>query len=92
MTAYLTKNKDGIVFLWNNKPEYNKYGEFYMAWEAGHEGEWNEVGIDVTANEYFRNIFPTEPPCAVKIELNIENIDTIKIEDVLEETENKRLR
>lgn len=31
MTAYLTKNKDGIVFLWNNKPEYNKYGEFYMA-------------------------------------------------------------
>ena len=22
-------NKDGIVFLWNNKPEYNKYGEFY---------------------------------------------------------------
>lgn len=93
MTAYLTKNKDGIVFLWNNKPEYNKYLESYMAWEAGYEGERNEVGIDVTANEYFRNIFPTEPPCAIKIELNIENIDTIKFEDVLETSyENKRLR
>lgn len=74
MTAYLTKNTNGIVFLWNNKPEYNKYLESYMAWEAGHEGERNEVGIDVTANEYFRNIFPTEPPCAIKISINFENI------------------
>ena len=62
-----------------------------MAWQSGHEGEWNEIGIDVTANEYFRNIFPTEPPCAIKIELNIENIDTIKFEDVSEDAENKRL-
>lgn len=89
MTAYLTKNKNGIVFLWNNKPEYNKYLESYMAWQSGHEGEWNEVGIDVTANEYFRNIFTTEPPCAIKIELNIENIDTIKFEDVLEDAYEK---
>ena len=92
MTAYLTKNTNGTVFLWNNRPEYNKFLESYMAWESGKEGEWNEIGIDVTANEYFRNIFPTEPPCAIKIELNIENIETTKFEDVLEDAENKRLR
>lgn len=74
MTAYLTKNTNGIVFLWNNKPEYNKYLESYIAWESGHEGEWNEVGIDVTANEYFRNIFTEKPPCAIKISINFENI------------------
>lgn len=75
MTAYLTKNITGTVFLWNNKPEYNKYLESYIAWEAGYEGERNEVGIDVTANEYFRNIFPTEPPCAIKIELALLRLD-----------------
>lgn len=51
--AYITKAKDGLVQLWNNKPKYNSKADLWFAWIV--KGEENEVGIDITANNYFRN-------------------------------------
>ena len=68
--AYLTKDTTGLVQLWNNKPEYNKKMECFQAWLPGKEGYHNEVGIDVTGNDYFRNLFEQqERPCVVDIVL-----------------------
>lgn len=59
--AYLTKDKQGLVQLWNNKPEWNEFGQCFIGWIK--KGEWNEVAVDITANEYFRElvIFETSP-------------------------------
>ena len=66
--AYLTKNPDGTIHLWNNKPEYNSYAEIYQAWLPGHEGEWNEVPLCVNENDSLRNMFIGEPvPCCIEL-------------------------
>lgn len=58
--AYITKAKDGLVQLWNNKPSYNDTCDIWYAWLK--EGE-NEVGIDITRNNTLRNrvTFETSP-------------------------------
>lgn len=68
--AYLTKDPSGLVQLWNNKPEFNKSSGFYFAWINRKENK-NEIGIDVTENKYFRELFDRyKTPCCVQIELN----------------------
>lgn len=52
MKAYITKDKFGLVQLWNNKPEYNNAMRCWQAWIK--EGYYNEIGIDITANNLFR--------------------------------------
>lgn len=52
MKAYITKDKYNLVQLWNNKPEYNNEMECWQAWIK--KGYYNEVGVDVTANNLFR--------------------------------------
>lgn len=53
MNAYITKDKNGIVQLWNNKPEYNVIVGCWQAWIK--KGYHNEVPIDITANDFFRS-------------------------------------
>lgn len=68
--AYLTRNPDGTIHLWNNKPEYNKYGEFYQAWLPGYKGEHNEVPLCVNENDSLRNIIIAEPvPCCMELDI-----------------------
>ena len=64
--AYLTIDKFGVVQLWNHKPEYNKKMKCWQAWIK--KGYFNEVAIDITANDYFRNnITFEESPKEIKI-------------------------
>lgn len=66
--AYLTKNPDGTIHLWNNKPDYNSYAEIYQAWLPGHESEWNEVPLCVNENDSLRNVLIGEPaPCCMEL-------------------------
>ncbi len=72
--AYLTKDPSGLVQLWNNKPEFNKSSGFYFAWINRKENK-NEIGIDVTENKYFRELFDRyEIPCCVQIELKYKTV------------------
>lgn len=66
MRSYITKDKTGLVQLWNNKPEYNEVVDMWIGWVD--KGRINEIAVDVTANEYLRNniTFETSPK-----ELNI---------------------
>ena len=67
--AYLTKDKSGLIQLWNNKPELSKNKDVWLAWVDRDNGK-NEVGIDVTSNDYFRHLFDIyKAPCCVNIEL-----------------------
>ena len=50
--AYLTKDKHGLVQLWNNKPKFNEVMDCWIAWIT--EGYHNEVAVDITANDTFR--------------------------------------
>ncbi len=61
MKAYITKDKTGLVQLWNNKPNYNHIVNMWIGWIE--KGRINEVPIDITANDYFRNniTFETSP-------------------------------
>lgn len=52
MEAYITKDKSGLVQLWNNKPEFNKHTGCWQSWII--KGISNEVGIDITNNDLFR--------------------------------------
>ena len=52
MKAYLTKDKQGIVQLWNNNPEYNHVMKCWQGWIK--RGFYNEIPIDVTSNNLFR--------------------------------------
>lgn len=64
--AYLTKDKTGLVQLWNNKPEWSIEGECFYARKV--PNEVNEIGIDVTENKYFRELFLLEEePCIAEI-------------------------
>ncbi len=72
--AYLTKNPNGVIFLWNNKPHYNDYGETYMAWIRGYEGKKTEIPIDVTGNDYFRSVFEDEDLSVVEITIKTRKI------------------
>ena len=58
MKAYITKDKFGLVQLWNNKPEYNNEMGCWQAWIK--EGYYNEIAIDVTANNLFREMVTFE--------------------------------
>ena len=64
--AYLTKDSTGLIQLWNNKPMYNKEAGWFYAWLPGKVGIHNEIAVDVTNNDYFRDLFITEtaPSCA----------------------------
>ena len=67
--AYLTKDKCGLIQLWNNKPELSKNKDIWVAW-INKNNYKNEVAVDVTANDYFRHLFDMHvPPCCVDIEL-----------------------
>lgn len=67
--AYLTKDKQGLIQLWNNKPQLSKDRSTWLAW-INHNDNKNEIGIDVTSNNYFRNLFTIyKSPCCVSIEL-----------------------
>ena len=67
--AYLSKDKYGLVQLWNNKPELSKNKDIWIAW-IDRKNNKNEVAVDVTANDYFRHLFDIHvPPCCVNIEL-----------------------
>ena len=69
--AYLTKDKSGLVQLWNNKPELSKDKSMWLAWIDKINGK-NEVGIDVTSNDYFRSLFTKHKiPCSASIILKI---------------------
>ena len=59
---YLTKDKSGLVQLWNNKPELAN--DIWLAWIDKSEGK-NEVAIDVTSNDYLRSLFNDDeiPAC-----------------------------
>lgn len=72
--AYLSKDNSGLVQLWSNKPEYNKYAEAWQAW-IDHENNKNEVGIDVTNNRYFRHLFDIyDTPTCLDITLKVKEI------------------
>lgn len=60
--AYLTKDVSCLIQLWNNKPEL--VNGCWQAWNNQEEYD-NEIGIDVTNNDYFRNLFTPwgEPIC-----------------------------
>ena len=74
--AYISKNPDGVIFLWNNKPHYNTYGTTYMAWLPNRIGEANEVPIDVTSIDNFRNLFINKvPPCCMELKIICKEID-----------------
>ena len=65
--AYLTKDNTGLVQLWNNKPELAN--DIWIAW-IDKENYKNEIGIDVTNNNYFRNLFSIhKTPCCLDIEI-----------------------
>lgn len=61
MKAYITKDKHGLVQLWNNKPKFNEVMDCWIAWIE--EGRFNEVAVDVTANNLLREsaTFETSP-------------------------------
>lgn len=61
MKAYITKDKQGIVQLWNNKPEFNELMNCWVGWII--KGYNNEVAVDVTANSCLREsvTFETSP-------------------------------
>lgn len=69
MTAYITKDKHGLVQLWNNKPYYNEVVDMWIGWKE--KGRINEVAIDVTDNNYIRSniTFETSPK-----EINLKKI------------------
>lgn len=72
--AYLTKDIQGIVQLWNNKPEWNKHFQQFQAWNI--KGVHNEVPIDVTANNYFREAFDIyELPAIIDIQIICRDIE-----------------
>ena len=60
--TYLTKDVSNLIQLWNNKPEL--INGCWQAWN-NRENCDNEIGIDVTNNDYFRNLFTRyeEPIC-----------------------------
>lgn len=63
---YLTKDKQGLIQLWVNKPEFNEVMDCYFAWID--KGVINEVPIDVTSNDYIRGLFATyDVPCCIDI-------------------------
>lgn len=65
--AYLTKDNAGLVQLWNNKPEFAN--DMWFAW-INKKSYKNEIGVDVTNNNYFRNLFSIhKTPCCVEIEV-----------------------
>lgn len=65
--AYLTKDKSGLIQLWNNKPELSKDKSMWLAW-VDKANSKNEIGIDVTSNNYFRNLFTRHKiPCCLSI-------------------------
>lgn len=65
--AYLTIDKSGLVQLWNNQPELAN--DIWLAW-IDKSNYKNEIGIDVTSNDYFRNLFTAdEVPCCISISL-----------------------
>ena len=67
--AYLTKDKSGLIQLWNNKPELTKNKSSWLAWIDKNSYK-NEIGIDVTSNNYFRALFDIhKSPCCLDIEL-----------------------
>lgn len=67
--AYLTKDKSGLIQLWNNKPELTKNKSSWLAWIDKNNYK-NEIGIDVTSNNYFRELFDRyKVPCCLDIEL-----------------------
>ena len=71
MGAYLTKDNSGLVQLWNNEPEL--VNGCWQAWII--KGVNNEVGIDVTGNDYFRNVFTHyERPACLNIMVMYEPI------------------
>ena len=40
MKAYITKDKHGLVQLWNNKPEFNEVMDCWFAWiDKGYNNE-----------------------------------------------------
>lgn len=66
--AYITKDTTGLVQLWNNKPEYNHVMNCFQAWIK--RGYYNEVAVDITANNYFNDMFKNEDidlPCCYEI-------------------------
>ena len=63
--SYITKDTTGLVQLWNNKPELAN--GIWVAWIVKKSGK-NEIGIDVTNNNYFKNLFSRyKTPCCVVI-------------------------
>lgn len=72
--AYLTKDKFGLIQLWNNKPELSKDKSIWLAW-TDKVNYRNEIGIDVTANDYFRDLFSRyKVPHCVSIVLEYKEI------------------
>ena len=77
--AYLTKDKSGLIQLWNNKPELSKNKDIWVAW-VDKKNYKNEVAVDVTANDYFRHLFDMHvSPCCVDIELKYKVVSYGKI-------------
>lgn len=63
--AYLTKDMSGLIQLWNNKPEL--CNDIWCAWIDKTMSK-NEIGIDVTCNEYFNSLFGNIPaPICISI-------------------------
>lgn len=65
MKAYITKDKNGIAQLWNNKPEYNQVMQCWQAWIT--KGYINEVPIDVTSIDLMRTISFEESPREINL-------------------------
>lgn len=72
MYAYLTKDPSGLVQLWNNKPiwyepeGHPELGYFY-AWKQGKKGTDNEIGIDISDNNYLSSLVtPETSPVLIK--------------------------
>ena len=57
----------------------------FNTWLSGFRDSISDYAYYVNFEKVYRNVD------AIKIELNIENIDTIKFEDILEDAKNKRL-
>lgn len=71
---YLTKDNTGLVQLWNNKPELAN--GIWVAWINKKSGK-NEIGIDITNNNYFKNLFSRykTPYCVVIKDIHIESLN-----------------
>ena len=64
MIGYVAKDKDGALYLYNEKPEYDKYNEIWVAAP-------DMINITGQFSEFDNMSYTDEP---IKVEINIKRV------------------